>query len=266
MKNTKKFVFAALAFSLALGGGIASMNFASAQETAPTLSALTVEDGMSIRTTSPEGLRFTATIAYSDTEYAEANITEIGMVLMPESAVTGELTVDEKKDGAEALLIPTVNWVAETDENSKKFHSVLVANDMTSAFPESFYNTPISARAYAKYADGSVKYSVNTVTRSIGYVAGLYYLSGAEDSTNEVITKIASSASKQITVNDGNALEVKGEYQATLKVGGVVAFGVFAVGFSSIFYILISGFVGLLIYLIGYFKSKKSPEQKEGEQ
>ena len=46
----------------------------------------------------------------------------------------------------------------------------------------------------------------------------------------------------------------------------MVAFSVFAVNFSSIFYILISGFVGLLIYLIGYFKSKKSPEQKEGEQ
>ena len=46
----------------------------------------------------------------------------------------------------------------------------------------------------------------------------------------------------------------------------MVAFGVFAVSFSSIFYILISGFVGLLIYLIGYFRSKKSPEQKEGEQ
>ena len=46
----------------------------------------------------------------------------------------------------------------------------------------------------------------------------------------------------------------------------MIAFGVFAVSFSSIFYILISGFIGLLIYLIGYFKSKKSPEQKEGEQ
>ena len=46
----------------------------------------------------------------------------------------------------------------------------------------------------------------------------------------------------------------------------MVAFGVFAVSFSSIFYILISGLVGLLIYLIGYFKSKKSSEQKEGEQ
>ena len=46
----------------------------------------------------------------------------------------------------------------------------------------------------------------------------------------------------------------------------MVAFGVFAVSFSSIFYILISGFVGLLIYLIGYFKSKKSPEKKGGEQ
>ena len=46
----------------------------------------------------------------------------------------------------------------------------------------------------------------------------------------------------------------------------MVAFGVFAVSFSSIFYILISGLVGLLIYLIGYFKSKKSTEKKEGEQ
>ena len=46
----------------------------------------------------------------------------------------------------------------------------------------------------------------------------------------------------------------------------MVAFSVFAVNFSSIFYILISGLVGLLIYLIGYFKSKKSPEKKEGEQ
>ena len=46
----------------------------------------------------------------------------------------------------------------------------------------------------------------------------------------------------------------------------MVTFSVFAVNFSSIFYIFISGFVGLLIYLIGYFKSKKSPEKKEGEQ
>ncbi len=46
----------------------------------------------------------------------------------------------------------------------------------------------------------------------------------------------------------------------------MVAFSVFAVNFSSIFYILISGVVGLLIYLIGYFKAKKTPEEKEGEQ
>ncbi len=46
----------------------------------------------------------------------------------------------------------------------------------------------------------------------------------------------------------------------------MVAFSAFAVNFSSVFYILISGFVGLLIYLIGYFKSKKSHEKKEGEQ
>ena len=46
----------------------------------------------------------------------------------------------------------------------------------------------------------------------------------------------------------------------------MVAFSVFAVSFSSVFYILISGFVGLLVYLIGYFKSKKTLEKQEGEQ
>jgi len=46
----------------------------------------------------------------------------------------------------------------------------------------------------------------------------------------------------------------------------MVAFSVFAVSFSSVFYILISGFVGFLIYLIGYFKSKKTLEKQEGEQ
>lgn len=46
----------------------------------------------------------------------------------------------------------------------------------------------------------------------------------------------------------------------------MVAFSVFSVKFSSIFYILISGFVGLLVYLIGYFKSKNSPEQKGAKQ
>ena len=44
-----------------------------------------------------------------------------------------------------------------------------------------------------------------------------------------------------------------------------VSFTLLSVRFSSIFYILISGFVGFLIYLIGYFKSKKTPEKKEGE-
>ena len=46
----------------------------------------------------------------------------------------------------------------------------------------------------------------------------------------------------------------------------MVTFSVFAVNFSSIFYIFISGFVGLLIYLIGYFKSKTTSEKKEKEQ
>ena len=37
---------------------------------------------------------------------------------------------------------------------------------------------------------------------------------------------------------------------------------IFAVGFSSIFYILISGLLGFVLYLIGLFKSKKGDKNK----
>lgn len=41
-----------------------------------------------------------------------------------------------------------------------------------------------------------------------------------------------------------------------LTVGCLVGFSLFAIDFSSIFYILIGGVVGLTVYLIGYIKSK----------
>ena len=45
----------------------------------------------------------------------------------------------------------------------------------------------------------------------------------------------------------------------TLTVGCFVAFTLFAVDFSSIFYILIGAVVGLVIYLISDFKKRKEP-------
>ena len=118
MRKMKKVMFASLAMAVAFGGGMLATNFANADET-NVLDALKMEDGMSIRMNTPEGLRFQATVAMSDAEYAESGITEIGTVLMPETAVTGELTVDESKGGATALCIPTENWIVESDENSK---------------------------------------------------------------------------------------------------------------------------------------------------
>lgn len=44
----------------------------------------------------------------------------------------------------------------------------------------------------------------------------------------------------------------------TLTFICMVLFGLFAVSFSSIFYILISGSIGLLIYTVGYIKREKS--------
>lgn len=43
----------------------------------------------------------------------------------------------------------------------------------------------------------------------------------------------------------------------------MVIFNLFAVDFSSIFYILISGSIGLFLYAINYIKSKKTPPSNE---
>ena len=96
MRKMKKVMLASLTMVVAFGGGMLATNFANADET-NVLEALKMENGMSIRTNTPEGLRFKATIALSDEAYAQSGITEIGTVLMPASAVTGELTVDESK-------------------------------------------------------------------------------------------------------------------------------------------------------------------------
>ena len=53
---------------------------------------------------------------------------------------------------------------------------------------------------------------------------------------------------------------------ASLTFACMIAFSLFAISFSSIFYILISGTLGLLIYTIGYIKDKKSASEKEEEQ
>lgn len=44
----------------------------------------------------------------------------------------------------------------------------------------------------------------------------------------------------------------------SLTFSCMVAFGLLSVNFSSIFYILLSGGVGLLVYAIGYFKGKSA--------
>ena len=53
---------------------------------------------------------------------------------------------------------------------------------------------------------------------------------------------------------------------ATLTFVCMLLFSLFAVSFSSIFYILISGGAGLLLYAIGYIKSKKNTPKKGVKQ
>lgn len=49
----------------------------------------------------------------------------------------------------------------------------------------------------------------------------------------------------------------------------VITFSLLDIGFSTIYYILISGILGLMVYLIGYLKDRKKPAKpsdKEGHQ
>ncbi len=51
-----------------------------------------------------------------------------------------------------------------------------------------------------------------------------------------------------------------------LSVGCLVAFSLFAVKFSTIFYILIGAFVGLLTYLISIICSRKKENKEKGDE
>jgi len=170
MKQMKKITFAAAALVVALGGGFVATNYASANS--DVLEGLTIANGMSIRMNEPEGLRFSASINMTKAEMEEAGILEVGSVLMPASKVDGALEYNETNGSATALLIPTAKYYEETADVSSWF-SALVNTGATGEFPVEFYNTPISARAYAKYSDTEYKYSESTVTRSIGYVAAI---------------------------------------------------------------------------------------------
>ncbi len=44
----------------------------------------------------------------------------------------------------------------------------------------------------------------------------------------------------------------------------LIALELFAINFSSILYILIGGIVGVIVYLVGYFKNKKATEKDKG--
>lgn len=52
----------------------------------------------------------------------------------------------------------------------------------------------------------------------------------------------------------------------SLVLGTMVAFNLFSVQFSSIFYILISGFLGWIIYAIARLKEKHKNSQEKGEK
>ena len=221
MRNVKKIGLVAAFMTLALSGGLLVSNVANAADSS-VLSELTMADGMSIRMNNPEGLRFQATLSMSDEEMQNAKIVGTGMILMPADKVVGELEYGETHtDGTVALDIPTAVYNSESTADSKSYYSVLVDTDLDGAFPAEFYNVPISARAYVEYEDGKYKYSEETVTRSIGYVAAMHYLSGNANDTQGIVAKIANGATKEIVLESNDLLAGGENVNTAIIVGGI---------------------------------------------
>lgn len=219
MKKIRKLTFALAAIMMvAFGFGALSLSYA--DQTVSTIENFNVIEKSQIRTSDPEGLRFLAEIS-EDAYNGLTDVTEIGMVLAPQSFIDGELTLDT----ADALKIPTTIWIQNYGTAGyKAYNSVLAAEEGESEFPAEFYNVPISARAYVKYDTDKVAYSANTVTRSIGYVAAITELSGGNGSDSATVTKIAAAVTKEIAIDD--TLDIQNAtngYGVKLLIGGVEA-------------------------------------------
>ncbi len=192
-----------MAITMTLG-----MNVAKAED------AFRIEEGFSIRTQVPDGLRV-KTLVPNKIEGAT-----YGTLMLPESMCDEiDLAFDENGELNENVLnIRT--WAFNNDGAS--YNSVLVAakdGDVEQSFPESFYNVPITVRGYC--IDGeTITYTENTVTRSISYVASVLHVNGLAE--GDIFDKIIGEEKYASEITLGNVI-VGEEITAKYLIGNVDA-------------------------------------------
>jgi len=192
MRNFKKLTLASLAL-VAVGSfafGVNTLNaYAEGEETTPV--AITsqdiVMDGASVRTVSPNGIRFHT---YVNESFKE-NYT-FGTLFLPESMLEEgkELT---HANYASAVAVNVSNW-QETTGTTCEYTCVLAGEQAEGAFgeyPSSEYGTEIVARSYAKAADGTYVYAETSNTRTLVEIASKALADTSEDGkiTNETSRK-----------------------------------------------------------------------------
>ncbi|MBQ9118079.1 MAG: hypothetical protein IJY11_02640 [Clostridia bacterium] len=196
--------------------------------------------GASVRTASPDGIRFVAQVnSEALTSYGAG--AKYGVILVPEVVdTTRRLTVSY--DGANyttnntnALVIEGGElWSAElcaangVKDGYSAFSSALLAQQSTEEgaaaveFPAEFYNTPITAVGFIIPESGNTIYT-SKVTRSIAYVATVESLKSTYEE-NAVVEKIVAGADVELSVNGGQLLDDKSAmYAPVLKIGGMDA-------------------------------------------
>lgn len=178
-------------------------------EGAVTLSDFAMKTGAEVRKSGIVGLRFTTNVSAADLALLPDNAV-FGTLLLPETYLDGELTVDTEK----VLNVPAERWYEVTD-SGYTYTAVLIGGD-GAGLEESFYGVDIVARAYVSYEDASgtahVNYAADAQTRSAAYVASAALAAGESDEEG-LLADIAGTVAKDFAC---------AEQDLSLKVGASV--------------------------------------------
>ncbi len=186
--------------------------------------------GMSVRIVNPEGLRFVAQVRedLKDSYGADA---KYGMILLPADMDDGAAWTVTYQDGeyvasdSRLLVIERGEWWNEElcaqnniAEGFAAYSCALVAGE---GYPESFYNRPITAVAFAIAENGTTTYTEKT-TRSIAYAATIESMMEGYQS-KELIEKIAGKAEISFAVGKDNRVKYDVNGSPVVKIGGIEA-------------------------------------------
>lgn len=174
----------ALAFVASTG---ATAYFVNAESEAPA-PALTMQEGASIRTFAPTGIRFVSEISKADYDNLTAKDAKFYTLIMPEKLVpaggiTAEnyMTVNAERVQAKNSIVVGTDTVTFSGTLVGKANGDGTYEDY---FPDAAYNMALTAVSYYTYTENKVEtvvFANNPQTYSIAYIASALLASGKTD-------------------------------------------------------------------------------------